>query len=75
MMLLASTCHHSPVPRESSSVFSTLAAPTTSEVSGGLLPRKRGSCCVASSILGFKVGERIPKHEYKTALDQAQGRT
>lgn len=65
MMLLAGTCHHSPVPRESFSVFSMLAT---------LPPLKSAedSCYVTSSILGFKVGERIPKHDYKAAVDQAQ---
>lgn len=75
MVLPAGTCHHSPVPRESSSVFSTLAASTTSELSRGFLPRKRESCYVTSSILEFKGGEQMPKHEYKTAVDQAQGCT
>lgn len=50
-----------------------LAANANSEVSKGLMSWKRESCYVTSSIRGFNVGEQIPKHEYKTAVDQAQG--
>ena len=61
------------VPRKSSSVFSTLPATATSQISKGLMPWKE-SCCVTSSVLRFN-GERIPKCEWKTAVDQAQGHT
>lgn len=75
MMFLAVTSHHSPGPRTSSSPFSMWSTTATSEVSKGLLPWKRESSYVPSSILGFNVGERISKHEYKTTVDQAQGCT